>query len=649
MVRKRSPRQRESTRVTSRPPRSRAGALPPRSSHDSGAPAKAPARGLVIAIVAGLAVATLVAYAPVRQFDFVDLDDSWYVYQNPSVLAGLTWSSIAWAFTTGHAANWHPLTWLSHMTDVDLFGPAPGPHHAVNLALHVAATLVLFGWWRQMTGAVGRSAFVAALFALHPLHVESVAWVSERKDVLSSVLWFLTAWAYTAHVSASSQFWRRRAGYAVVIALYAMGLLAKPMLVTLPFTLLLLDVWPLRRIDPRLSPRAWLRLFVEKAPLFALAAASSAITFVVQRQGGAVSALEAMPGATRFANALVAYVVYLRKTIWPVDLAVFYPYPPGFNIWFVAGCATFLLVITALVIRVGDRWPYAFVGWLWYVGTLVPVIGLVQVGTQAMADRYTYIPLIGIFALVAWGAVDLLGRYARAALPAAAVVVILMSAAATRAQVLHWRDSLAIWQHAVAVTAGNYRAHNSLGAVLGNQGRTAEAIVQFEEALRLRPDHSEAHHIHHNLGRALADTGRLNDSLPHYREALRIKPDFAEAHNNLGLALASLGRFDEARQHYERALQAAPSMAIAHNNLGLALHGLGRPDEAIARYTEAIRLDPAYAEAYNNRGYVHGSAGRSDPAIADFSTAVQASSGVPAGAIQPGAGARQHRALRRSA
>jgi tetratricopeptide (TPR) repeat protein len=579
-------------------------------------------RRLTWAVGLALAIGTAVVYSPVGQFDFIDLDDPGYVYQNPTVAAGLSASGIAWAFSTGHAANWHPLTWLSHMLDVELFGVTAGPHHLVNVGLHIVATLLLFGLLLRLTGAIGRSGFVAALFAWHPLHVESVAWIAERKDVLSTVFWLLTTWAYVAYVAPRRPMTNRRSRYALMLVLFALGLMAKPMLVTLPFTLLLLDFWPLGRIGSRAPLRSWTPLVVEKAPLFVLAAVSSFVTFVVQRQGGAVSTLDLVPWTTRLANAVLSCVIYLRKTIWPVDLAVFYPYPGSIATTAVIPAAIALGVLTYLAIRWRHRIPAVLTGWLWYLGTLLPVIGLVQVGTQAMADRYTYVPLIGVFIAVAWGVGDV-WRGRSPFVPATiATAVVLAAAIGTRSQIEHWKNSESIWRRAVSVTSGNYRAHNSLGAVLGNQGRTADAIGHFEEALRLRPDASEGHHIHHNLGRALADSGRIADSLPHYREALRIQPDFPEAHNNIGLALASLGRIDEARDHYERAVALAPGLAVAHNNLGLALYALGKPDEALARYTEAIRLDPDYADAYNNRGFAHASAGRGEAAMSDFSAAV---------------------------
>ena len=601
-----------------------AGAAPVRPRQIREAPP--PRRGALAAATAiGLAVLTVFVYAPVRHFGFIDLDDPGYVYDNPHVTAGLTWDGIVWAFTTGYAANWHPLTWVSHMLDVELFGLTAGGHHITSVGLHVVAAMLLFGLLMRLTGALGRSAFVAGLFALHPLHVESVAWIAERKDVLSTVFWFLTTWAYVAHVAPSrSGFMRGSGGALLVGVVYALGLLSKPMLVTLPFTLLLLDFWPLNRVADPWRSRSWWPLVREKLPLVALAVVSSVVTLVVQQQGGAVSTLSAAPWALRVSNAVLSYAVYLRKTIWPADLALFYPYAMRVAPMRVLLAALVLAAVTWMAVRLIRRAPYVPVGWFWYLGTLVPVIGLVQVGTQGMADRYTYVPLIGIFIAVAWGLVDLLGARARPILAVAGIATVAAAGIAARSQVHHWRDSLSAWQHAVDVTQGNYRAHNSLGAVLGNQGRRSDAIRHFEEALRLGPDGSEAHHIHHNLGRALAESGRTDEAIAHYREALRIKPEFAEAHNNLGLALVRLGRVDEALPHYREAVRIDPDLAVAQNNLGLALYGLGRVDEAIVRYSDAIRLDPRYADAYNNRGFAYASRGSADAAIADFSAAVRA-------------------------
>jgi hypothetical protein len=355
--------------------------------------------GIALALVA----ITLAVYLPVRQFGFVNFDDPDYVSANAHIAHGLTRAAVLWAFTTGYAANWHPLTWLSHMIDVQVFGVNAGPQHLVNLLLHVLNTLLLFGLLHRMTGARGRSAFVAALFAVHPLHVESVAWIAERKDVLSTLFWMLTMWAYVAYVRRPS--WARYLGVAIA---FALGLMAKPMLVTLPAVLLLLDVWPLGRtgVTRLLRPRR--ALVLEKLPLFALAAVSSVMTFLVQRRGGAVSTVDQYPWASRVANALVEYVVYLGRMCWPARLSIFYPYSQSLPGWSVAGSLVLLVALSVAVFRAGGRRPYLVVGWLWYVVTLVPVIGLIQIGTQARADRYTYVPLIGIFIMAAWGLPDLL-------------------------------------------------------------------------------------------------------------------------------------------------------------------------------------------------------------------------------------------------
>lgn len=572
-------------------------------------------RGLWLALA--LAAVTIVAYAPVRHHEAIDLDDPGYVFDNPHVAAGLTSDGIAWAFTTGHAANWHPLTWISHMVDVTLFGLDPGAHHLVSLAFHVINTLLLFGVLAWLTGAVYPSAFVAALFGVHPTHVESVAWIAERKDVLSTCFWLLTMAAYGWYV--------RRPGvgrYLLVGILLALGLMAKPMLVTLPFVLILLDYWPLRRGLPFRS------LVIEKLPLFAVVIASSIVTFIVQRQGGAMSTLDVMPISLRIGNALVSYVSYLWMTVWPANLAVFYPFPTRIAPAAIAAATLLLVALSVVALRVARTRPYVLAGWLWYLGTLVPVIGVVQVGTQALADRYTYIPLIGIGIAVAWWAADAPARF-RQPLAAAAVVVVLALTVTTRAQVAHWQNSLTLWQHTVDVTTGNYRARNSLGAQLGNQGRPADAIVHFSEALRLAPDRGEAFHIHHNLGRALADLGRFDEAIPHYREALRLKPDYPEAHNNLGLALGRTGHPEEALAEFRLALEDRPgfapalaNLAGAHNDLGFALFSRGLTTDALREYTEALRLQPDFATALDNRGFALAASGRMADAVSDFRRAI---------------------------
>jgi protein O-mannosyl-transferase len=582
------------------------------------------ARWVSLALIA----ANLIVYASVWHHDFVNYDDDQYVTSNPVVLRGLTWHGVSWAFTTGYAVNWHPLTWLSHMLDVQLYGLDPGPHHLTNLLFHIANTLLLLGLLHRMTGALGRSAFVAALFAVHPLHVESVAWVAERKDVLSTLFWILTLWAYVEYVRRPNLY-----RYGAVLLFFALGLMAKPMLVTLPFVLLLLDFWPLGRMRMRLNPAggwafsgggwdAVMDLVWEKLPLLALAVAASIVTLIVHRQGGAVISLSATPLKLRVANALVSYVVYIGKMLWPVHLAVLYPYAQSIPGWWVAGALLTLVGISVAVIWAGARHPYLPIGWLWYLGTLVPVIGLIQVGDQAMADRYTYVPLIGLFIVVAWGIPDLLAHWPlqRIALPVAAGLVILACAIAARSQLQYWKDSTTLWTRALAVTTGNNIAHNNLAIVLADQGKLDEAIAHYSEALRIKPDYATARN---NLGLALADEGKLDEAIAHYSEALRIKPDYADALNNWGAALAAEGKLDEAIAHYSEALRIKPDYAGAHNNWGIALASEGKSEEAIAHFSEALRIKPDYADAHNNWAGVLASEGKLDEAIAHCNEALR--------------------------
>lgn len=565
--------------------------------------------GQALWVCLALIAASFVVYASVWRHEFVTLDDTVYVTQNPPVSRGLTWQGVWWAFATGHASNWHPVTWLSHMLDVQLYGMNAGPHHLSNLLLHIANTLLLFGVFHRITGALGRSAFVAGLFAVHPLHVESVAWVAERKDVLSTLFWMLTLWAYVGYVREP-----RLGRYLGLLLVFALGLMAKPMVVTLPFVLLLLDVWPLGRVElgsesgsrSGLAPPAdrWLigfRLMQEKLPLLALTLASSIATFLVQQRGGAVGGFEALPLAYRVENALVSYVVYIGKMLWPTRLALFYPYPRSLPEWWVLGSFLFLSAVSVLVIRAARRHPYLPVGWLWYLGTLVPVIGLVQVGGQAMADRYTYIPFIGLFVIVAWGVPGLLSRlpHRKIALRGAAALALLALTLIARAQVPYWKNSMVLWGHALEVTTGNYQAHNNLGAFLVEQEMYSEAIAHYREALRTSPDFADAHN---NLANALANLRQVSEAVAHYTEALRIKPDHANAHNGLGAALAKEGRFTEAIAHYSEALRIEPDLVDAHNNWGSALADQGQIDAAIQRFLEALQIQPDHADAHYNLG-----------------------------------------------
>ncbi|HWP84095.1 MAG TPA: tetratricopeptide repeat protein [Terriglobia bacterium] len=572
-------------------------------------------------------------YAPVRQHEFVAWDDPSYITENPRVAAGLTWEGVRWAFTTAHMANWHPLTWLSHMMDVQLFGLNAGAHHLVNLLFHVLNALLLFALLHRLLSrapaALGISGFAAGLFALHPLHVESVAWVAERKDVLSALFFLLATLAYLGYARRPNGF-----RYASVLGLFALGLMAKPMVVTLPFVLLLLDLWPLRRLPwtngaerpsgwqvLRTQQAAMLRLALEKLPLFGLAAASSALTIWAQQSGGAVAALEAFPLTLRLQNAVVSYVAYLGKTLWPAQLAAFYPYPDSLSGGLVAGSVLLLLAISYGSVRFFPRFPCFAVGWFWYVGMLLPVIGVVQVGGQPLADRYTYLPLIGIFLLLSCGMAALSQRWrpARAALLPAGAAILLACAVVARGQVSHWRNSIALWEHALRVTENNFTAHANLGHALLRAGRVAEAAAQYTAALRLRPDFADAHQ---GLGVALAKQENWRQAVAHYEAALRVRPQWAEVHNYLGAALAKQEQFGQAIAHYEEALRLRPDFADARNNLGAALASQGKYEQALRVFLEALRIKPA-ADVYYNVATMYEQLGDIPQAIGNYQAALR--------------------------
>ena len=561
-------------------------------------------------------------YAQSGRHAFIDLDDDLYVTENPHVGAGLTAGSVAWALTTFHAANWHPLTWLSHMADVAMFGMAPGAAHRTSVLLHALNALLAFFLFRSMTGALGRSALVAALFAVHPMHVESVAWVAERKDVLSTAFWLLAMLAYVRYVR------ERRGAWLGMTALFlALGLMAKPMLVTLPIVLLLLDFWPLRREratgagNGSLAARTW-PLVREKIPLFALALASAAVTFIAQRAGGAVQEIRNVPVSYRLSNAGISCVRYLLSVFWPHDMAVYYPYPPmGYPIWEALGALAILAGVSALVWKLGARFPYLVTGWLWYLVTLIPVIGLVQVGGQSMADRYTYVPYFGLFLMIVWGAGDALARVrAPAALKAslAAAPVVALGLVAHQQAGL-WRDSVTLFEHALSVTRDNAAIEYNLGVALGRQGRTEQAAAHFAQAERIWPDFTQAQL---NLGVAQAALGQLDAAAGAYTRALASRPDSAQAELNLGGVLAQSGRLDEALPHFERAAALDPKDARAETNAGLVHLRRGRTPLALEHLQRAAALDPRSPEVENNLGLALLVSGHAREAAAHFERAL---------------------------
>ena len=513
-----------------------------------------------------LALIILAVFYQVYSFSFVNFDDPAYIYKNPNIQTGITVKTIEWACATGYAANWHPLTWLSHILDWQLFGSNPAGHHITNLIFHIANTLLLFFVLKQMTNAIWQSAFVAALFALHPLHVESVAWVTERKDVLSAFFWLLTMWAYVRYVKNPKLKW-----YLILLILFALGLMSKPMLVTLPFVLLLLDYWPLNRFKSKRSPAY---LVVEKIPLFAMVIASSIVTFIVQKKGGAVAEIIGLPLKFRICNALISYGEYISKMIWPSRLAVFYPHP-GFSIsfFYAAISAVFLLAVTIIVFRLAKNHKYLVTGWFWYIGTLVPVIGLIQIGNHAMADRYSYITLTGLFIIIAWGMPQLLikWRYKKIAFVLSATLIILAMSICTHFQLRYWRNSLTLFQHTLDVTKNNYVAHLCIADALFEQNKLNEALYHYSEVVRLQPASAAALK---RLATSLCYTGKADESVIYYERAIKIEPNNADTYNNLGVAFCMQGKFDQAIPCFNRALQINPQYVGARDNLIRAEEGI---------------------------------------------------------------------------
>ncbi|MGD9106844.1 MAG: tetratricopeptide repeat protein, partial [Desulfobacterales bacterium] len=544
---------------------------------------------------------------------------------NTHVREGLTLKGIKWAFSFPGYDYWHPLTWVSHMLDCHLYGLMPGMHHQINVILHILNSMLLFLVFKRMTGAVWKSAFVAALFAVHPLNVESVAWVAERKNVLSTFFWLLTMLIYS-HYSQRPSFYK----YLMIFFVFALGLMSKPMLATLPFVLLLLDYWPLRRFElghsygyknNQKSMRSgfrwplFLRLILEKIPLLALSIAGIFLSSIALHRLGIVIPTASVPMKLRVANALVSYFSYINKMVWPHNLAVYYPYPKILPLWQVAGSGVLLIFISVMVFRTIRSKPYLTVGWLWYVGTLVPAIGLVQAGLwPAVADRFAYVPLIGLFLIIAWGVPDLAARwcYRKLKLAALAAALLVNFMVTTWIQVGYWRNSITLFKRTLDVTENNYIAHHKLGEALAAEDRIAAAIRHYSEALQIKSDFFASHL---NLGIVLKREGKLDDAIRHFSKALRIKPDSAEAHNELGISLKEQVNFDGAIRHYHEALRIKSDYADAHNNIGVVLALQGNDEKAIYHFRESLRIDSKNSDAYFNLGKIYSLQGKIEDAI----------------------------------
>jgi tetratricopeptide (TPR) repeat protein len=627
-----------------------------------------------------LALITLVTFMPVKDCKFVYCDDPKYVTDNPHVQSGLTFNGIVWAFTATYASNWHPLTWLSHMLDVNLFGKGPAGPHVINLLFHIANTVLLFLVLRSLTAAHWPSAFVAALFALHPLHVESVAWVTERKDVLSTLFWLLTLWFYGRYAQAAPEAEsqesetviavrtfgprHRTRHYFLALLFFLLGLMSKPMLVTLPFVLLLLDYWPLGRMAacriPVSNPRTpivklptVLAMVREKIPFFVLSVMSCVITLWSQARAGSVSTLANLPFSVRTENTFVSYARYLGEIFWPVKLAVFYPYPEPWPVMHVVAAATLVIGLCVAALWVGRKFPFVITGWFWFLGSLVPVIGLVQVGAQAIADRYMYVPSIGIFIALTWSANAVLARWRlrQTILTVTGTVILIACALRTADQLRYWQNSEVLARRAIAVTKNNWMAYHILGYYLDSKGRSEEAVQSWEQVLRINPDERDAnlalglyccrqgdlnravsfyqrglqinsHDADLALGVACYKLGDLNNAAVFYQRALQIDPTDATTLNGLGSVLADQKQFAPAIEYYRNALRLNPNYVSAYVNLGTALSEIGRNDEALEQYREALKLAPDNPEIHNGLGGILFLQGRSNEAIQECQQAL---------------------------
>ena len=572
-----------------------------------------------------LVMLTLAVFWQTRRYEFINFDDDVYVTDNPHVRTGLSGENIHWAFTATPDGNWIPLVWLSLMLDAQLSGLDAGRFHLTNVLLHTGNVLLLFAVLWQMTGAAWKSAFVAALFAVHPLHVESVVWITERKDVLSTFFGFAALWAYASYVRQPA---KKIAWYVFSLVAFLLSLMSKQMLVTLPFLLLLLDYWPLERLSGTDRKRRWQRLLAEKAPFFALTALFCAVAFWTQRNAESVQSLTKYSLVTRCLNSILVYVLYLGKMVWPHNLAIYYPHPGNaISLAAVSGAGALLVVLTAAAVSQRRSRPYVLVGWLWYLGTLLPVIGLVQIGEQQMADRYTYVPLAGPMIAVTWLVPSLVpkGFLRKYAMPAFAVVALAAFSWVGWVHTGYWKSSETLFGHALAVTENNARAHVNFGIAMSDQGRLANAAYHFRQAVRINPKDAS---FRVYLGAALADQHELDEALAHFQEASKLNPKYALAYVNQGNVFISRGKLTEAIALLHHALRLEPNHGLAHFNLGLALYRRNELDEARKHYERALALDPQLADAHNGLGLLWLKQGRRDLAVKHFREALRINPGL---------------------
>ena len=540
-------------------------------------------------------LATLTVYLPVKNFDFVVYDDPLYVTRNPSVQRGLTFKNILWSLTAVEASNWHPLTWISHMTDIQIFGLNAGGHHLTSVGFHILNTVLLLVWLNTMTGEFWKSSFVAALFALHPLHVESVAWIAERKDVLSTFFCFLALLSYTRYCQK-----KNRQQYLLSLFFFICALMAKPMVVTLPFVFLILDYWPLKRFPEVFSKNITAHdkqvlghLLVEKIPFLVFSFLSCLKT--VAAQHNSVASIEIVPLIPRIANSLISYTEYLAKMVYPFPLAVLYPLHV-YSLWKLTASLFVVLSISFLAIRKLRCKPWLAVGWFWYIGTLVPVIGLVQVGVQGYADRYTYIPLIGLFIMIAWQVPDIVQSWQHKTIIISVIAIGILSVlwVLTSSQIRHWENNITLFEHALKSTSENYVAHNNLGIALAEKGNFHKAIEHYRKAIRIRPGFCDPFY---NLGFASYKQGNIQDAILHFRDGIACNPNFAQSYYFSANFYFELKQIDNAIIHYEKALEIRPDYVNAMINLGIAHELIGKSEESLALFKEAKRIDPDFADA----------------------------------------------------